>query len=407
MVDNNLNNTSGNINQLVECPRCGNQFELSETFRAHFEEEKRREVENAVQESEKRIRADVEQDSEAELAERDKQVKKLEKQLETIEEAQKVRESNIRAELAQDNQEKLEESAKEIKTLQEELQANEKARGKREAEIREEAEKKVSSEFAVQRAEWDVEKQRLEGQMADMQRQLGQKSVELQGEALEVYLKQKLQTEFPFDTIEDIGRGQRGADLTQKVNDARLGACGILVWEAKRTKHWNDSWIEKIKEDADRVGAHVRVIVSEALPADIEVFALKDGVWVCSIEAAIPLALALRTQLIESTRLQRAAQGKNVKMDEIYQYLTSPRFAERIERMVETWDALEKQIMSEERSMRRQWKERRKQLAKMQDTTLEMFTEFSAILGQEMAQIPGLELESLPPGDNVEVIDSQ
>ena len=52
--------------------------------------------------------------------------------------------------------------------------------------------------------------------------------------------------------------------------------------------------------------------------------------------------------------------------------------------------------------MGRQWKERRKQLAKMQDST---FTDFSAILGQEIAQVPGLELEALPPGDDAEVID--
>ena len=73
--------------------------------------------------------------------------------------------------------------------------------------------------------------------------------------------------------------------------------------------------------------------------------------------------------------------------------------------MVETWKALEEQVNSEERSMQRQWKERRKQLAIIQDSTIEMFTDFSAILGQEIAQVPGLELEALPPGDNVEVID--
>jgi len=407
MTDGNNRIIDGSNSYTVKCPRCGNQFQLSETFRAHFDEEKRKAVEDAVQESKAGIRADVEQANQANLEEKVEEIKKLKDELQANQAAQEKREAEIRTEVEKTNQAKQEESAEHIKNLKEQLKATQDAQEKREAEIRIKAKQKASSEFEIERGEWDIEKKRLETQMTDMQRQLGQKSVELQGEALEVYLKHKLQTEFPFDTIEDIGRGQRGADLTQKVNDARLGACGMLVWEAKRTKHWNDSWIEKIKQDADRVGTHLRVIVSKALPADIDVFDLKDGVWVCSIEAAIPLALALRTQLIESARLQRAAQGKNVKMTEIYQYLISPRFAERIKRMVETWDALEKQIISEERSMRLQWKERRKQLAKMQDTTLEMYTEFSAILGQEMAQIPGLELEALPPGNNVEVIDSQ
>ncbi|MCY4538137.1 MAG: DUF2130 domain-containing protein [Chloroflexi bacterium] len=405
MMNDGNNNMADSTSQQVECPRCGKRFELSETFRAHFEAEMRKEFDNALRDSEARIRAEAEQASQAERAESEKQVKDLKAQLQTNQEAQEKREAEIRVEAEKANQAKLAESAKQVEALQAQLQADQEAREKRETEFRVNAEKKASSEFDIKRGEWDIEKQRLEKQMAEMQRQLGQRTAELQGEALETYLKQKLQTEFPFDAIEDIGRGQRGADMTQTVNDARLGTCGMLVWEAKRTKHWNDSWIEKIKQDADRVGAHLRIIVSEALPADIGVFALKKGVWVCSIEGAIPLANALRAQLIESARLQRAAQGKNVKMDEIYQYLTSPRFGERIQRMVETWNALEKQVISEERSMQRQWKERRKQLAKMQDTTIEMFTDFSHILGQEIAQVPGLELEALPPGDNVEVIE--
>ena len=97
-----------------------------------------------------------------------------------------------------------------------------------------------------------------------------------------------------------------------------------------------------------RIWLAVRVIVSEALPPGIRVFALKEGVWVSSVEGALPLATALRAQLVESARLQRAGQGKGLKMDEIYNYLTSPRFGERIQRMVETWQALEEQVASEE-----------------------------------------------------------
>lgn len=398
MVEGNPNSTSGKINQQVVCPRCGNQFELSETFRAHFEEEKRREVENAVRESEEGIRAEVEQDSKAEREEHQKKLKDLESQLQANKKAQEKREAQIRAEVEQAGQEKLDESNKQLKDLRAQMKADQEAQQKRETEIRTEAEKQATEEFDIRRGEWDIEKKRLETQMSDMQRQLGQKSVELQGEAMEEYLKHMLQTEFPFDTIEDIDRGLRGADLTQTVSDSRLGVCGMLVWEAKRTKHWNDNWIEKIKQDADRVGAHLRVIVTQAMPKDVNNFGQKDGVWVSNIECAVPLATALRSQLIETSNLQRAMQGQGLKTEAIYQYLTSPRFSERIQRMVETWQALENQVASEERAMRRQWKERRKQLAIMQETTIEMFTDFTAILGQEIPQVPGLQLEALPSG---------
>ena len=445
MVDSGNNNMASNFSQQVECPRCGNRFELSETFRAQFEAEKRREIDIALrdneariraeaekasqakltesaeqvkaletklqadqEESEKReaeIRAEAEKASQAKLAESAEQVKALEAQLQADQEAHEKREAEIRAEAEKASQAKLVESAEQVKTLETQLQADREAQEKREAEVRAEAEKDATRKFDIEREEYALEKQRFEKQMADMQRQIGQKPAELQGEALEVYLKRQLNTQFPVDRIEDIDRGQYGADLIQEVIDGQLGACGKVVWEAKRTKRWNDDWLRKIKEDADRVGAHLRVIVSETLPNDVRNFELREGVWISNIDCALPLAMALRSQLIESTRLQRAGQGKGLKMDEIYQYLTSPRFAERFQRMVETWIALEEQVSSEERSMRRQWKERRKQLTKMQDSTLELYTDFSAILGREIAQVPGLELDALPPGDSIAIID--
>jgi len=439
------NNMASNSSQLVECPRCGNHFELSETFRAQFDAEKRREIDIALRDNEAKIRAEAEKASQEKLAENAEQVKALETKLQADQEAHEKREAEIRAEAEKAGQEKLAESAEQVKALEAQLQADQEAHEKREAEIRTEAEKAgqamlaesaeqvkaletklqadqvahakreaeirteaeqdATRKFDIERQEHALEKQRFKKQMADMQRQIGQKPAELQGEALEVYLKRQLNTQFPVDRIEDIDRGQYGADLTQEVIDGQLGACGKVVWEAKRTKRWNDDWLVKIKEDADRVGAHLRVIVSETLPRDVRNFELREGVWISNIDCALPLAMALRSQLIESTRLQRAGQGKGLKMDEIYQYLTSPRFAERIQRMVETWKALEEQVNSEERSMRRQWKERRKQLAKMQDSTIELFTDFSAILGKETPQVPGLELDALPPGDDTAITD--
>ena len=36
------------VSQLVKCPQCGHRFELSETFRAHYEQEKQAAVADAV-----------------------------------------------------------------------------------------------------------------------------------------------------------------------------------------------------------------------------------------------------------------------------------------------------------------------------------------------------------------------
>ncbi len=409
MTDKNDNRQSGGIGQLVECPRCGHEFELSETFRAQFEAEKRREINIALRDNEAKILAEAEKAKQAAVAESAEKAEALQAKLEADRKAQEKREKQLLADAKQAKEAALAESAEQVKTLEAQLKADKQAQEKREKQLladakqaKEAALAEIRDEFDLEREEHRIEKQRIEEQAAKLQRQLRQGAVELQGEALEEYLKKQLLATFPLDKIDDIQRGRFGADLTQEVLDEQFQNCGILVWEAKRTMHWNDQWLAKIKDDADRVGAHLRIIVSEALPPDIRIFDLREGVWISSLQGALPLARALRSQLIESARLQRAGQGKGLKMDAIYQYLTSPRFSERIQRMADTWKALKEQVDTEERAMQRQWKTRRKQLDRMQNATLEMYTDFEAILGREIPQVPGLELEALPPSDDVE-----
>ena len=408
----------------VECPRCGNRFALSETFRAHFEAEKQTEIAAALQDREAKfaetvqqretaLRAELSQDHQARQAEQAQQLAALTEQLQAQQVEQAEREAAIRTETEAATQEQLAAFQQREEELRQQMQQEQAERAQQEALIREQVKEEALQEFALQREQDALERQRLENAAAeaqakvtDMQRKLQQGPVELQGEALEAHLKRRLQERFPFDQIEDVERGQLGADLTQAVYDSRLGTCGVIVWEAKRTKHWNDDWLEKIKSDAERVGAQMRVIVSEALPKDIQIFALRQGVWVSSVAGAIPLAETLRSELVAIAGLQRAEQGKGQKMEAVYRYLASPRFGERIQRMAETWGALEAQVASEERAMRRQWNERRKQLAKMQETTIDMFTDISSIMRQEIAQVPALELEALPPGEDADAVDA-
>ena len=56
--------------------------------------------------------------------------------------------------------------------------------------------------------------------------------------------------------------------------------CGLILYECKDAKSWNERWIEKLKEDM-RIGkADVAVIVSTILPKYIEKFGKKDGIWI-------------------------------------------------------------------------------------------------------------------------------
>jgi hypothetical protein len=79
-------------------------------------------------------------------------------------------------------------------------------------------------------------------------------------------IKEMLAREFPYDTIDDVPTGIKGADLIQTVRDSLGHSVGVIAWESKNTKAWSDSWVEKLKEDRLRVNASVSVIVSNVLP---------------------------------------------------------------------------------------------------------------------------------------------
>ena len=85
-------------------------------------------------------------------------------------------------------------------------------------------------------------------------------------------------------------------------------------------------------------------------------------------------------------------------MDAVYAYVVSDRFRNRIERIIDTWKTLSKQIDDEERAMGSQWSLRRKQLKMVLNLTTDMHSEFKSLVGADLPQIADLSLAALPSG---------
>src|SRR5690606_3207814 len=83
----------------------------------------------------------------------------------------------------------------------------------------------------------------------EMQRKAEQGSMQLQGEVLELALEELLRAAFPFDAIEEVAKGTRGADCVQIVRNSLGQLCGKIIYESKRTKAFTAEWIEKLKKD--------------------------------------------------------------------------------------------------------------------------------------------------------------
>ena len=102
----------------------------------------------------------------------------------------------------------------------------------------------------------------------ELKRKLEQGSQQTQGESLELTLEEGLKKEFPQDTISEVKKGVKGADMIQEVVDKLGRNCGKIIWESKNAK-WSDTWISKLKEDQRQAKADLAVIVSVNLPDEL------------------------------------------------------------------------------------------------------------------------------------------
>jgi hypothetical protein len=151
-----------------------------------------------------------------------------------------------------------------------------------------------------------------------------------------------------------VPKGEFGGDLIQHCG--RTGRpSGSILWEAKRTKNWTDGWLGKLREDQRAAKADVALIVSQALPIGLQTFDLIDGVWVTELRCAVAVAIALRESLIALWAARLAGEGQQTKMELVYQYLTRPRFRQRIEAVVERFTDMQADLDREHKAMMRLW----------------------------------------------------
>lgn len=199
----------------------------------------------------------------------------------------------------------------------------------------------------------------------EMKRRFEQGSMQSQGEAQELALEEMLQAAFPFDLVSEVGKGVRGADCIQTVRNGFGQECGKIIFESKRTKDFAAEWIEKLKADMRSQGADVAVIVTQALPKDMNSFGEKDGVWICSFAEARALVAVLRDAVIKIYSAAKSQENRGDKMHLLYDYLTSSEFAGQWQAIREGFMTMKLSIQKERDAMEKLWKAREKQLEKV------------------------------------------
>jgi hypothetical protein len=199
----------------------------------------------------------------------------------------------------------------------------------------------------------------------EMKRKAEQGSMQSQGEVQELLLEEMLRSAFPFDVITEVGKGVRGADCIQTVRNAFGQECGKIIFESKRTKDFANDWIDKLKADMRSQSADVAVIVTQALPKDMNSFGEKEGVWICSFAEVKAVVAMLRDAILKIFNAAKSQDNKGDKMHLLYDYLTSREFAEQWQAIREGFMSMKLSIQKERDAMERLWKAREKQLEKV------------------------------------------
>lgn len=209
---------------------------------------------------------------------------------------------------------------------------------------------------------------------------------------MEIELEDLLRRQFLYDEIIPVPKGVHGGDVLHHVRDSGGYPCGTILWESKRTKAWSDGWLPKLRDDQRAAKAQLAILATVEMPKGVTTFTTIDGVWVTSRPCLLGLAAALRTGLIEIAAAKRTLDGRQSKMEVLYNYLSGPEFRHRVEGIVEAFVTLRQDLEAEKRATQRLWAKREKQLERAVMNTAGMYGDLGGIIGASLPPIEKLEV---------------
>ncbi len=405
----------------ITCPNCGTDIDVNDILYHQVDEQLREKYRDELKREKQKFESrasELKQQQEALEEAKSKQDELLAQQ---VREQLKEKEAALTRRLKKDAEaeqegalatlrEELNEKSKKLQDLNKasaELEKIKREKDELEEKLKAEAEKQLNEQLTAERQKIVKEEndkvelkiRELEKQLADqknlteeMKRKQEQGSMQTQGEVQELAIEDWLAEKFPLDTIQEIKKGERGADCLQIVHTRSRQNCGSIYYESKRTKNFQPSWIEKFKADIQERNANIGVLVTEVMPPDMERLGLKDGVWVCSFDEFKGLCTVLRESVIQISSAIVIQENKGDKMGMLYDFLTSSEFQMQIEAIVEGFTQMKSDLESEQRSMRGIWKKREKQIEKVLLNTTGMHGSIKGIAGSAIQAIALLEL---------------
>ena len=404
-------------NSTINCPKCDSSININEVISDKIKNSIQSDFlikEKQLKEMQKSLENDKNNQDEI----LNKKIKEIEKKIlnESIQKAEKQYDVKIQSYKEELN--KKNESLKELYKIEAE---NEKLKSEQEVSKMEikrqmlkkfniEAEKKeeelrktIEEDFATKVRELEKKITEQKKLTDEQKRKLDQGSMQLQGETQEEAIEEWLFNKFPLDNVYEVKKGAMGADCLHVINEFDMQNCGTIYYESKNTKSFSEKWIKKFKKDLQSKNANIGVIVTKTYPQNVSRMTVIDGIYVCSYLEFKGLCSVLRNTIIEFAKHRIINENVHDKKELLYNFLTSNKFVSGIERIIESFVSMNRDLEKEERISIRNFENRRTQLGIARDNTIKIFTNFSSIAGSSIKNLKMLEFDSDTTLSNIEL----
>ena len=323
----------------ITCPYCEKDFSADDALKNHLRDKEVR-FQKEIKTKEKMLESKYKLELQL-------QEKKLEKDLiKKVEEANKNKLHSLQA--------KIDISEKNKKTLEEKYKNNlviiENKMSKKLKQQEEFFEKKAKSEVQLEIAklakqnlekdkqllakdkEAEIFKKRQQKRIEEMEKQLKQKSTEVQGEVQEELLQDFLKNKFPQDRIIEIKKGAKGGDCILSINHKDKSDLAQIYFESKDHKLFKEEWISKLLKDMKDKSIDCGILVTTALPKD---FCKYEGhlerhgkrIMIVPMDYRIihTLVTSIRSNIIDKYNSKKDFDAPK-EMKRLWDHITGPTF---------------------------------------------------------------------------------
>ncbi len=219
----------------------------------------------------------------------------------------------------------------------------------------------------------------LEQRVSGLQRELQNKSADELGEEGERDLSQILRRDFPNDNITRISKGERGADIRQVVK-WQDRPCGNIIYESKNVKSWSNTFLTKAMRYKSQYNTPNVIIVSTAFPPKERWFCVRNNVPIIHPSKVAFLVPIIRDSILTLAKSKLPEQERSSKMEELYRYMHSDEFQQKLNSLISSTENLRKLQANEKRAHATTWSKQDEEIGEIEQATSQIQSKVKAII---------------------------